>query len=226
MHHESDFDPGFELSTMRLSDLKTLVERGEGHYLEFKRKVSSPAKIAREMCAFANSEGGMLLIGVDDDGTLCGVNDHYEEAWLLKEAAEKLCKPQIEYKVHVLPWQHSEIMIVQIPPATNKPIYLYEAKKRTVFVREADESMVASEHTIELLKQQQAETGVTFEFGDNEQRLFRFLRENGRITVDEYARLIHQTTYRASKILVSLVSAGILILYSQNHTEYFTFSTE
>lgn len=53
--------------------LRRLVMEGEGQHLEFKRKVSHPEKIVREMIAFANSEGGTILIGVDDDGLLAGV---------------------------------------------------------------------------------------------------------------------------------------------------------
>jgi hypothetical protein len=219
-------DPGFEISRMRLSDLKALIERGEGHYLEFKRRVSSPEKIARELCAFANSDGGILLIGVDDDGTITGVSDHYEEDWLLQKAAQELCKPAISYELNVLPWQHSEVMIVRIPPSDEKPVYVYQGKKRQAFTRTEDESVVASEQVIELLKQQCAEEGVTFEYGENEQLLFSYLRENGRITVQEYAHVIHQTSYRASKILVGMVSAGILMLYTQNQTDYFTFAAE
>ncbi|MDV7401693.1 hypothetical protein RZS08_60300, partial [Arthrospira platensis SPKY1] len=70
---------------------------------------------------------------------------------------------------------------------------------------------MASEERRELLKHQNTPQGVTFEFGENEQKLFRFLRSQGRISVSEYANLIHETSYRASKILVQLVAAGVQI---------------
>ena len=53
---------------MTFTELKQLVRRGEGQYLEFKKKADHPDKIVREMVAFANSGGGELLLGVDDHG--------------------------------------------------------------------------------------------------------------------------------------------------------------
>ncbi len=56
---------------MTLSHLITL---GEGFTTEFKR--SLPSDLGREICAFANSAGGVILIGVDDVGNVIGVGDH------------------------------------------------------------------------------------------------------------------------------------------------------
>jgi predicted HTH transcriptional regulator len=221
-----DFDLGFELSNLKISDLINLISRGESTFLEFKRKVSSPEKIAREMCAFANSQGGILLIGVDDDGTITGVNNHYEEGYLLEIAANKLCKPAISYKVDIIAYQHTEVMLIRVAQSENKPVYVHHKNKRIAFVRENDESTAASDQVIGILRNETSTETLTFEFGDNERALFQYLREEGRVTVESYARLIHETSYRASKILVNLVSAGILSLYTQNQIEYFTFAPE
>jgi len=56
-------------------EIKSIVEAGEGYNAEF--KVSVPLKVkelSQEVCAFANSEGGYLLIGVDDTGKIKGTN--------------------------------------------------------------------------------------------------------------------------------------------------------
>jgi predicted HTH transcriptional regulator len=56
-----------------LYELRKLAIQGEGIQLEFKRKATHPEKVVREMIAFANTHGGTVLIGVDDDGSLVGV---------------------------------------------------------------------------------------------------------------------------------------------------------
>ena len=58
---------------MNSNDLVALVNQGEGQRLEFKKKVDYPEKVVKEVIAFANSDGGNLLIGVDDDGNISGV---------------------------------------------------------------------------------------------------------------------------------------------------------
>ena len=71
---------------MELKELYRLVRKGEGETLEFKRKAAHPEKIVREVVAFANTKGGDLLIGVDDNGTIPGVKYAEEEIFVLNKA--------------------------------------------------------------------------------------------------------------------------------------------
>lgn len=66
----------------RIQTLRKLVAQGEGATLEFKRKAAHPEKIICEMVAFANTQGGTLLVGVSDDGNLAGLKFPDEEALL------------------------------------------------------------------------------------------------------------------------------------------------
>ncbi len=54
--------------------------------------------------------------------------------------------------------------------------------------------------------------------------LFRYLNEYGDITVSKFAQLINVTSFRASKILVNLVSAGVLKLFTRDKTDLYTFA--
>jgi predicted HTH transcriptional regulator len=57
---------------MTLRELEQLVELGEGISLEFKRRVPQPERIAKEIVALANTNGGRIVLGVSDDGTIEG----------------------------------------------------------------------------------------------------------------------------------------------------------
>ena len=59
---------------MNQPTLSHLIALGEGFTTEFKR--SMPSDLGREICAFANATGGVILIGVDDAGTVTGVRNH------------------------------------------------------------------------------------------------------------------------------------------------------
>lgn len=55
-------------------EIKSLAISGEGYNVEFKLRIPSKIKeIVLELCAFANSEGGYLILGVDDDGEIYGI---------------------------------------------------------------------------------------------------------------------------------------------------------
>ena len=212
------------ISEMNASDLRNLIQRGEGTYLEFKKTIPSAEKIAREIAAFANSKGGTILVGVDDNKQISGVSAYFEEEFLLMEAAQKLCVPPIPLKIELVHSGSNDVMVVHVNEAEKKPVYIKNKKKRLVYVRFKDESILASDEQVEVLKHTYSDEGVTFEYGKNEQMLFRYLNEYGEITVSRFAQIINVTTYRASKILINLVSAGVLKIFRKYETDYFAFA--
>lgn len=212
------------ISEMSPGDLRNLIQTGEGTHLEFKRTIPNAKKIAREIAAFANSSGGTILVGVDDNGTIPGIRAYFEEEFLLYQAAYEHCVPEVPIQIELVHNGPVDVMVVRVPESEHKPVYNKNKKKRLVYVRRNDASMLASDELTEVLKQQYSPRGVTFEYGRNEQMLFRYLNEYGEITVKRFADLINQTTFRASKILVNLVSAGVLGMFTKNDTDYYTFS--
>lgn len=213
-----------KVSKLTRSDLKNLVQTGESSFLEFKHSVASPEKIAKEIAAFANTKGGTILIGVEDNGEMIGVEGYHEEEFWLNQAAEEECIPKVPIEIEMVNIGERDILIVKIPESHEKPIYVKGKKYRQVYVRIEDESVAASDEYIEVLKQNYSSEGVTFEYGEREQQLFRFLNEYGDITVKRFSLLISVTTYRAAKILVSLVSAGVLDLFEKDGVTHYTFS--
>lgn len=212
------------ISSMSPADLRNLIQTGEGMYLEFKKTTPSVEKIAREISAFANSKGGTILIGVDDHKNITGISAYFEEEYVLHKAAYECCVPAVPIQIELVHSGNQDVMVVRVPEAEKKPVYNKSKKKRLVFVRRNDESVLASDEQAEILKKTYSSEGVTFEYGKNEQMLFRYLNEYGEITVLKYSQLVNVTTYRASKILINLVSAGVLKLFNRSDTDYYAFS--
>ena len=74
-------------------DAMALIAEGEGLRIEFKRHFSSPEKIAKEMIAFANTKGGTILFGVDDDGSVFGLQSEKSELSEIEHTSQFLCDP-------------------------------------------------------------------------------------------------------------------------------------
>ncbi len=212
------------ISDMSPADLRNLIQTGEGTYLEFKKTTPSPEKIAREIAAFANTKGGTILVGVDDYKNITGIRAYYEEEYLLQKAAHECCVPPVPIRIELVHSGQIDVIVVKVPEMSEKPVYNKSKKKRLVFVREKDESVLASDEMAEILKQKHSDEGVTFEYGEKEQMLFRYLNEYGEITVMKFSQLVSINSYRASKILINLVSAGVLKLFRRSETDYYTFS--
>lgn len=212
------------ISQMDYLDVKNLAQTGEGTYLEFKRTIPSAEKIAREIAAFANTSGGTLLIGVDDDKSLVGVEGYQEEEFLLKQAAKELCEPEVDITIEIVHFGERDLLVIKVPESKQKPVFLQNGKGSVVYIREKDQNKVASRERVEVLKKRYSKQGVTFQYGAKEQKLFRYLNEYGEITVTKFSHLINSGEEKASGILVNLVSAGILNLFTKDNIDYFTFS--
>lgn len=212
-------------SSLKLSDLKNLIKTGEGICLEFKRTIPSAEKIARELCAFANTNGGTLLIGVDDDGTLIGMESFFEEQFLVNDAIYYLCEPELDATAEIIEFKSREIALIRVKESKEKPVRVQlENGEKAGFVRVNDKSLKASKEMMKVLRNQSSDNGVTFEFGPNEQKLLRFLNEYERITVKEFCNLVNISNRRASRILVNLVSAGVLNLFTHEKAEFYTLA--
>jgi len=132
---------------MHFKDVLGLIEQGEGFELEFKRKVPSPEKIARTMIAFANTRGGHILFGVDDDGSIVGVESEKSEVNLIREAGLMFCLPEIEPEIDIVPFDGLDVIVAYIPESDSKPHVLEQpgnGEETRVFIRVNDKTIMAS----------------------------------------------------------------------------------
>lgn len=207
------------------SDLKSLVRIGEGYHIEFKRRVSTPNRIAREAIAFANTWGGTILIGVGDDGALLGVKDVDEELYDLERGLTLFSKPAISYTCRtVTVGPKREVIVIDIPESTRKPHFLHNgAVEHEAFIRIDDQTVAASDEVIALMASEKDPVGARFEFGETELLLLRFLEEYHHITLPQFARLADIPPAEASNILVMLTRANILRVQPSEKEDIFVF---
>ncbi len=212
---------------MKIHDLKLLIEEGEGFELEFKRKVSSPIKIAKTMSSFANTSGGIILFGVDDDGSIVGVESEKTELDLIDESAEFYCDPPVSVSISIVPYNHRDVVVATVDESDEKPHYVKEENGETnVYIRVNDNSVLASKEVIKVLRDEQPDKApLTISIGENEKRLFAFLEIHPRITVTDYSELINVSIRRASRILTTLVRAGVIRIHTLEKTDYFTLAS-
>ncbi len=199
---------------MNLVELTTLVSTGEGQTIEFKHRTPEGDKLAREAVAFANAIGGWILIGVDDDGTIRGVKDSIEEEYAVRAALDAHCKPALDWKCERIRISRKrDVLAVRVKRSRSKPhavVSDLSTETGQVYVRVEDRALEASKESIALMKTEHDLTDVTFEMGDREERLFRYLEEYGSITVSGLSQLLGESEEIARTILVTLTRAGLL----------------
>jgi predicted HTH transcriptional regulator len=228
--------------------LKELVRQGEGKHLEFKLKTNHPEKIVREIVAFANTDGGKLLIGVGDDRSIKGLKYADEDEYILVRAIEKYCSPNIDYsidRVHI--GDEYEVLVFNIMPSKTQTHYVLQelgtpqattlyaitvnktlpqptATKRT-YIRVADKSIQASREMREILRRGRQDRDIQFVYGEKEQKLIRYLGDNPNVTVDSFATIANISRRMASKTLILLVLANVLKVQPEEMTDKFMMAS-
>ncbi len=103
--------------------LQQLLKKGEDSTQQFKRNFSNIDSLAAEMIAFANSAGGLLIIGVDDNGTITGLSgsDIARLNQLISNAASQRVRPPVNPFSRNVDTSQGLVMIVEIPQGVNRP---------------------------------------------------------------------------------------------------------
>lgn len=215
---------------MKRLELLTLIESGENLKVEFKLRFSSFEKVAKEFIAFANTKGGFIIFGVDDMKRIVGVESEKSETELIKETFDNYCYPPIDYKIEYKNIDDKELVIVEVFESINKPHRIQDYKKELdvaaahVYVRVNDKSILASKEMIRVLRSQYSSQSLQKYFiGNLEKKVFEHFQMNESITVKELCEISNISIRRASRTLVKMVRANLLLIHTKDNGEtYFT----
>lgn len=212
---------------LRRRELLELIEGGEDLQTEFKQRFSSSEKIAKEIMAFANTSGGVIIFGVDDNKQVVGVQSEKEEAELFRIAAEDFCEPPVEYEIDYYVVDGKELVIASIPESSQKPHRLqdyhdFDINTASVYVRVNDKSIQASKEMIRILKAERHKNELhKYSIGNIEKAVFTYLENNETITVKQLSELTNISGRRSSRTLVTMVRAGVLLIHTKESGEDF-----
>lgn len=151
--------------------LTSLIREGEHQQQDFKYRVSDACKLAKSVSAFANTDGGRLLIGVRDDGHLSGVRSE-EEIYMMHQAAYKYCRPEASIKFDTYHVDGRTIVIATVPPSERRPVCaIGEDGKTRAYIRIADENIVASPVLLAVWRDAQKPQGTMMTYTDTVRKL-------------------------------------------------------
>jgi predicted HTH transcriptional regulator len=191
--------------------LRLLVAQGEGVQLEFKRRATHPEKVVREMIAFANTYGGTLLVGVDDDGSILGVKYPEEESMGIVEAIQKSCRPQLIYHESVIALSENKFIVrYDVPQSEKRPHFFVKDNHSETFVRVNDMSIKASTEMEEIVRRTRKKKDIQFVYGEHENLLMKYLVDNKTITLPQFRELTGLNRFKTSRKLILLVLADVL----------------
>ncbi len=200
------------------------IEEGEHDRQDFKETISSSKKIAKTIGSFANTRGGRILVGVRDNKAIRGIKVD-EEQHMLDAAASFFCKPAVLLQYERIEIGIKQVLVAHVPEVPQKPIYsLGDDEQWWAYIRVADKSLLASKTVLDVIRREQKGSNSLIEMGSKETGLLKYLGENERITLKQFCKLMNISPWRARKILVNLITAGVIRVHTTEKAEFYTLS--
>lgn len=135
---------------MNKIELLEIVKKGEDSYTEFKEERAHSDQLAAEIVAFANTEGGNLIVGVSDEGEIIGVTNLDKEMQRIDNICANNCEPTVYTTIEKLVIDDKKILIVKIPKGTQRP---YRTNRGIHYIRTASGKRIASPGELRLIHQ-------------------------------------------------------------------------
>ncbi len=207
---------------MKKHPLERLIEQQEGLHLDFKFEVSDAAKIARSLVAFANTDGGKLLIGVKDNGVIRGIKSE-EEFYMINHAAHKYCNPEVKFSSKEWNIKGKKVLEITIPVSENPP---HRAPDKDgifkAFIRCRDENLLASGVQMKIWKKHNSNHNISVTIEGDYKWLLEYLEENESITVKQFRSYAGISRHQAEDIISDLVVLDVLEMIINQKEQVFT----
>lgn len=129
---------------MLKSELLEIIANGENSGVEFKRDDIRPEQLAEEVVAMANLKGGMLLLGVEDDGSISGIARDRLEEWVMNAIADKVHPMLLPYYEEVQLDSDHRIAVISFTEGVSKPYVVRHKGREDVCIRVGSTSRKAT----------------------------------------------------------------------------------
>ena len=190
--------------------LYKLIEEGEHQRQDFKYCINDSKKIAKSLVAFANTDGGRLLIGVKDNGKIAGIKTD-EEFYMVEAAAKIYSRPPIDFQTRDWQTEGKTILEITIEPSKLKPHYARdESGKWLAYIRIGDENFLAHKIQLEVWKKQNSPEGFRFTYASDEKRFIEILQREKHISFSKYLRLVRISRHKAENILTHFILMDVI----------------
>ncbi|MEX1190061.1 MAG: ATP-binding protein [Bacteroidia bacterium] len=172
-----------------MSSIRDLIARGESQTLEFKFELNSARRISETISAFANTDGGTILVGVKDNGVPAGIRLE-EELYVLEAATDIYCKPPVKSEIKRHEIDGRVIIEAYIPQASEKPVLSeYEPGIQKAWLRIGASNRLATPVHLRLWQIAGGKTPPPSQFSDNEQRILELFNQKKWLSLNQVSRL-------------------------------------
>lgn len=191
--------------------LEEILTLGEGYKSEFQQTLPSPQATAKSICAFANTKGGNLFIGVNKNGIASGVlHTKYELAKL--EEAFPLLIPKPDISVRSIIFKNMEILYIEVNEGNNKPYYVKNSRDTRAYIRGGKLNLPATKRILKtFIDSKNARHKMRKALQREEKLICDLFEESKQLHLSQIKETLNLSERKVRKRVAGLVKLGILI---------------
>nr|WP_321262343.1 RNA-binding domain-containing protein [uncultured Sphaerochaeta sp.] len=138
---------------MLKSEILEIISNGENSGIEFKRDDIRPEQLAKEIVALVNFQGGRILLGVEDDGAISGVQRENAEEWVMNVVRDKVHPSVLPNYEKVKIDEEHYIAVLTFFPGISKPYVVRYSGREDIYIRVGSTSQIATREHQMLINQ-------------------------------------------------------------------------
>lgn len=195
----------------------SLIDEGEHIEQDFKYEISDARKIARTLSAFANTQGGRLLIGVKDNGRIAGVRGE-EEMYMIEAAARLYCRPEVEVTMRTYKVEGRTVVVAEVLRAEYRPVTALDEQGRGwAYVRVADENILATPVHLGVWREHSNTRPAVLSFTHLEQSILELLAGDEEYPFNRICRVLRVSRPVVGRALSRFVNWGVVAMRYDGH---------
>lgn len=184
-------------------------------------RIDDSKKIAKTLAAFANSDGGRLLIGVKDNGIVCGCPVD-EEIHMIEAAADMYCEPKVEFKTQQWKVDFMNVLEVVVPPSGRRPHFaINEGDKRRAYIRRGDQNFAANGVLLKVWEHDQDRFDGNFEYDEEKEKLFDKLKNQDSLGFMAVSKITKLNPKQTEDLLAQLIAWEVVEMELDGKTASF-----
>lgn len=199
------------------------IPEKENEAVEFKQDGVEPAQVAKIVCAFLNSIGGTVYIGVADHGDVIGVKEPFELASDLRHELQERVSPKSLWSVNVEDVQGESVVTVEVPAGQERPyvcdgsIYVRRGTREVAADGAMIHKLVADRHRTPFRWERQPAAGFDIhDLDDGEiKRTVSEIRERGRFNIPDTAE-VSDILYELGLVQSGVLTNACAFLFGKN----------
>jgi predicted HTH transcriptional regulator len=197
------------------------IAEGEHQRQDFKMRIDDARKIARTVSAFANTDGGRLLIGVKDNGSISGVRAE-EELHMMEAAAKMYVNPPVDFSVQAWKVDGRTVLDGNIEPSRHRP-HLAQLDDGTwkAFLRKDDQNFLAPAVLLHVWKSDDIAIPQKYFHTERERKIFTALNEKGTLTQNQLVKITEIPRPALTSLLARLIRWGLIKIDFQQDKAYY-----